>query len=398
MKGVAALLVLFAAALATAQTGMTFQLVGPTEPSERITGMYCTSVTTCVVSTEHIGAPSHIYLTDGHSITAALVTADSALSEVLGVLGYVGFMGFTPVGETLMVMVDGSGNALLTATGDMTDPASWTAATIGIADGSTSFGGGQQIGWGVADGRWVYFQRSTIYASTDPPSPGALWLPEWSPTPPGEVPSDLAELLRAEPNLCLAQPSVGISPRLVQAGYVAPDLSIVLYPAGARNQTGTVGPGVCVSDDGAQTFTHVPFPELTGDLGPLGVYCSGLDVCVAYGGLQSEPESVYIYITHDPEAGAAATWTRAQLPSMREDSRFRGVSFAPGGVHGWAVGAVGGSSPLLLATSDGGATWVDVTSAVRALAPDTRLHSVYAVDAEHVLLGGEDGVLIAGGF
>jgi hypothetical protein len=377
---------------------MTFQLVGPTEPSERITGVYCTTVTTCVVSTEHIGAPSHIYVTDGQSITSAVVTADSALSERFGLLGYVGFMGFAPVGDTLMVMADGTGNALLTATGDVSDPAAWTASTIGIPDGSTSFGGGQQLGWGVADGRWVYVQRSTVYASTDPPSPGALWLPEWSPTPPGEVPSNIGELLRADPTLCQADPSVGISPRLLQSAYVAPDLAIVLYPAGSRNQTGTVGPGVCVSDDGARTFNHVPFPDVTGDLGPLGVYCSGLDVCVAYGGLQSAPESVYIYVTHDPEAGRASTWTRANLPSLREDSRFRGVSFAPGGVVGWAVGAVGGSSPLLLTTSDGGATWTDATSLVRALAPDTRLHSVYAFDADHVWLGGENGVLLAGGY
>jgi len=395
---VGALLLLLLAPVAAAQTNMTFHLVGVTEPSERITGIYCTSVTTCLVSTEHIGAPSHIYLTDGQSITAAVVTADSALSEALGVLGYVGFMGFAPVGDTLMVMVDGTGNALLTAAGDVSDPAAWTVSTIGIPDGSTSFGGGQQLGWGVKDGRWVYFQRSTVYAGTDTPSPGALWLPEWSPTPPGEVPSNIGELLRADPTLCLAQPSVGISPKLLQPAFVAPDLSIVLYPAGARNQVGTVGPGVCISDDGAQTFTHVPFPEVTGDLGPLGVYCSGLDVCVAYGGLQSAPESVYIYLTHDPEAGRASTWTRAQLPSLREDSRFRGVSFAPGGVHGWAVGAVGSSSPLLLTTSDGGATWTDVTSQVRALAPDTRLHSVYAVDEEHVWLGGENGVLLAGGY
>lgn len=392
-----AALLLAVASVAAAQSSMTFQLVGPTEPSERITGMYCTSVTTCVVSTEHIGAPSHIYLTDGRSVTATVVTVDSTMSEVFGILGYVGFMGFTAVGDTLMVMVDGAGNALLTST-DVSDPASWVASTIGIPDGATSFGGGQQVGWGERDGRWVYFQRSIVYASTDPPSPGALWQPEWSPTPPGEVPSNLSELLRGDPTLCLAQPSIGISPKLLQPGYVAPDLSVILYPAGARNQIGTAGPGVCISVDGAMTFSHVPFPDVTGDLGPLGVTCSGLDVCVAYGGLQSEPESVYIYVTHDPQAGRDSTWTRAQLPALREDSRFRGVSFAPGGVYGWAVGAVGGGSPLLLSTSDGGATWTDVTSQVRALAPDTRLHSVYAVDEEHVWLGGENGVLLAGGY
>ena len=119
---------------------------------------------------------------------------------------------------------------------------------------------------------------------------------------------------------------------------------------------------------------------------------------MAYGGVEYEPDSVVVYVTHDAQNGADSTWTRATLPTLRENSRFRAAAFAPDGLTGWLVGATGSSSPLVLTTADGGTTWTDATSLVRGLAPDTRLHSVFVVDAEHVWIGGEGGVVMAAGY
>lgn len=388
-------LALAATAAAVAQPVMSFALVEPLETGERVTGVYCSTVSTCVVSTEDRFEGGHIYTTDGSSITATLMTGDESFTDPVGVAGLASFVGFSDVGGRLFAHVDGAAGALLTATGDITQASSWQLSTVGVPEGDASFGGNQQLGWGTADGRWVYAITGTIYSGNDEPSPGALWLATWSPD---NVPDDLVQRHRDDPTLCMARPSVSISPALTRVAYVAPDLSVILYPAGARNQPGDEEPGVCISIDGAETFSHVPFPEVEGDLGPLGVKCFGGDRCVAFGGLQYAPESAYIYVTNDATAGAASTWVRAELPRLREDSRFRDVSFAPDGLTGWAVGAEGAGSPLVMVTSDGGVTWSDATSTVRALAQGVRLHTVYAVDAGHVWIGGEDGLLLAGGY
>ena len=383
------------ATLAAAQSPLTFALVEPLEYGERVTGVYCSSVASCVVSTEDRFEGGHIYSSDGLTITGTVMTGDDSFTDQVGVAGTASFTGFSTVGDRLFAHVDGAAAALLTASGDVTQAAAWQLTTVGVPEGDSSFGGNQQLGWGEAAGRWVYAITGTIFAGTDQPSPGALWLATWSPD---NVPAGLVQRHRDDPSLCMAQPSVSISTALTRVAYVAPDLSVVLYPAGARNQPGSEEPGVCISTDGAETFLHVPFPDIEGDLGPLGVKCFGADHCVAFGGLQYAPESVYIYVTNDATAGAASTWVRAELPRLREDSRFRDVSFAPDGLTGWAVGAEGAGSPLVLVTSDGGATWSDATSTVRALAQGVRLHTVYVFDAEHVWIGGEGGLLLAGGY
>lgn len=370
--------------------------VGPTEPTERITGVYCQGPASCVVTTES-GDRGHLYASDGKDITATLITSDYDLGEEFGVLGAVRLMGFAQVGDTVYVLMDGAANALLTNSGDLTDPEAWERSSLGLPEGRDGFGGNLQIGLGTDGSGWTLVVRNMVYTSDDAPGPGAVWYETWAPTPPGETPADISRRFRDDPTLCIALPTVGISPTPTQMGYVAPDLALIVYPAGARNQQGTAEPGVCVSTDGGETFHHVPFEGVEGDLGPLGVTCAG-EVCAAYGGLQNAPESTYIFVTHDAGAGSAATWTRATLPSLRDDARFRAVDFAPGSVVGWAVGAVGSSAPLALMTTDGGLTWKDVSSLVRERAADTRLHTVYAPDETHVWIGGENGLLLSGGY
>ena len=388
----ALVLALALASTALAKPPTELALIAPTDPLERITGVFCQSSTACVITSEY-SEEGHLYASDGTAITATLITSDYDLGEAFGVLGAVDLMGFAQVGDTVYVLIDGAADALLTNTGDVTDPDAWQRSKLGLPEGRDSFGGNQQIGLGTDGSGWTLFLRSMVYTGDDPPGRGAIWYETWAPVPPGERPNDISQRAREDPTLCIAAPSVGISPTLTQMGYVAPDLSLVVYPAGARNQQGTAEPGVCVSTDGGETFHHVPFEGVEGDLGPLGVTCEG-EVCAAYGGLQNEPHSVYVFVTHD----AGATWARATLPSLRDDARFRAADFAPGGVVGWAVGAVGAAAPLVLVTTDGGRTWTDASSLVRAHAADVRLHTVYAPDEDHVWIGGENGLLLSGGY
>ena len=141
----------------------------------------------------------------------------------------------------------------------------------------------------------------------------------------------------------------------------------------------------------------MPFKGIWNGAGQVGVTCATPSRCVAFGGLDYRAGSAYLFVTNDAPKGADSSWTRAALPALREESKFRHVAFAPGGTRGWTVGMVGAANPLVLETGDGGASWKDVTGSVRALAPSVRLHSVYAFDAEHIWIGGEQGTLLTTG-
>ncbi len=386
-----------ALAFAYAQAG-TWKSIKLPQDNERVTGMYCASAKACVIATSVFGGAGHLYASDGQKITATLLTGDAKLAEKLGTLGEIGFTGLSKVRDKLIALVDGAGASFVSATGDFTKAASWTTVKIGVLDGGETFGLNQQMGIGEKDGRWVLFNSRETYDTTDAPSPGALWSPLWSPVPPGSVPSNFENLLKADPRLCDSDPGVSISPHLTQPAYVAPDLSVILYPSGARNQRGTQTAGVCLSTDGGKRYYRIVFKGIEDGAGPLGVTCTNSKRCYAYGGLNPEPESGFIFLTNDAQKGADSSWIKAKLPTLRENTIFYHMFFAPDGMNGWAVGKTGSSSALLFASTDGGATWKDSTSSIRALASDSRLHSGYAFDASHLWVGGEKGTLLTFGY
>lgn len=176
--------------------------------------------------------------------------------------------------------------------------------------------------------------------------------------------------------------------------FVSPGLELVVAAAGSVNQSGSDSPGVCISTDGGHSFRHSAFASVPSDAGPVGVVCTSTERCVAIGGLRTIASSVYVFTTNNASAGAASTWTRATTPTLGDDVELRGVFFAPDATHGWIVGSATPASPLLLETVDGGATWTNVTSALRGRADGVRLHSGFALDATHIWVGGEHDLLL----
>lgn len=396
MKHTIGIIVLGALLIAGAQSqGTEFRRVKLPGQGERVTGMHCQRLKSCVISTDASGA-GHLYASDGQNITGTLLEGNGKFAEPLGTLGDVRFAGFSKVGDRLIAHLIGAGGGFVSAKGDFTQPGSWTSVKIGSVQDGGTFGLNQQMGFGFKDDRWLHFTQSTIYESSDAPGAGALWTPVWSPISPS-VPKNFADLRRADPSLCDSDPGLSWSPRLTQPAFVAADLSLILYPSGSRNQRGTVAPGVCISTDGGKRFHRVEF-KLQGDVGPLGVTCTSSSHCFAYGGFDFEPKSAFIMVSNDVQQGKASTWAPAKLPALREDTKFRYIFFAPDGQNGWAVGWFGSNNPLLLSTSDGGSSWKDVSAMVRAVVPDMRLHSGYAVDATHVWLGGEKDTLLTMGY
>lgn len=375
--------------------GSGFRSVALPGDDERVSGIYCTSASSCVVATAPHGNEGHVYSTDGKTITGTLITGDGPFAEAIGTLGEVSFLGFAPVGGRLVALVNGAGSGFVSATGDYTKAASWSSVLIGKRVGGGGFGLNAQYGIAANGATWTLFHNGYIHETTDAPGPGANWTEIWSPQQVPPVPADIDALRLADPTLCNTDPGASISPTLTQSIYMAPDASLIVSPAGAVNQHGDDAPGVCISTDGGHLFHHVAFDGLDDQQGPLGLNCTSKDHSVAVGGRSFSAGSTYVFVTNDASKGAASTWTRATTPAFADDMLLRYAFFAPGGVLGWIVGDNSGG-PYLLATTDSGASWTDATSMISALT-SARLHSGYAFDATHVWIGGEHDTLLTTG-
>lgn len=369
-----------------------FRIIKLPGQSERVTAIHCLNAKACVIGTDASG-PSHIYVSDGQKITGTLVTGDTNFGEKVGTLGDIGFLGFSKVEDRLIAHLNGSAEGFLSAKGDFTQASSWTTDLIGTASG-IKFGLNQQMGVGVKDGRWVHFMMSSVMESTDAPGKGALWTPVWSPVDPS-FPKNFLEQYQKDKSLCIVEPGASAAPKLVQPAYVAPNLGVILHTSGfysqrARDRSSGEA-GVCISIDGGKHFHLVAFKGVRSDDGPAGVTCISIERCFAYSGIR---DTKFIYATSNASKGKDSSWAATKLPALRENSVINNIFFAPDGKHGWAVGSVANSSPLVLSSDDGGESWKDASASARAAAPNARLHSGFAVDAIHVWLGGEKDTLL----
>jgi hypothetical protein len=370
-----------------------FRVIKLPGQSERVTAIHCLNAKSCVIGTD-TGGPSHIYSSDGQKITGTLVTGDTAFGEKVGTLGNIGFLGFSKVEDRLIAHLNGSARGFLSAKGDIMQASSWTTDLIGTGEG---FGLNQQMGVGTKDGRWVHFMMSTVMESLDAPGKGALWTPAWSPVDPS-YPKNFFELYQKDKSLCIVEPGAGAAPKLTQPAYVAPNLSVILHTSGfytqrARDRSSGEA-GVCISTDGGKRFHLIAFKDVRSDNGPAGVTCISSERCFAYSGIR---DTKFIYATSNASKGKDSSWAATKLPTLRENSVINNIFFAPDGKHGWAVGSVASSSPLVFSSDDAGESWKDVSASARAVAPNARLHSGFAVDATHVWLGGEKDTLLTMG-
>ena len=160
---------------------------------------------------------------------------------------------------------------------------------------------------------------------------------------------------------------------------------------------------MCISTDKGVTFYSVPLPGLPSpnDVsapGPIAVSCLDSDRCFAFNGVDSEANTFYVYYTTNASMAKASTWTRATVPAALAGSDEvdpHQMFFAPDGVHGWLVGTAS-SVAMVLRTTDSGHTWTDVSGPVRAVTT-FKLAGGFALDADHVWVGGEHKTLIYNG-
>ncbi len=380
----------------------TFHKVALLDESERVTGVYCSAEGKCAVATGRPANAGHLYATDGKSIlgAGALLTGNEDYAHkadpALGFQSGAAFMGFARAGDRV-ILVHSAGEAIFTsagATDDVTQAASWSTAPVGA--NLSDFGLNKQYGFGFDGKRWLMVANARVWESPDAPGRNAGWTQVWAPGGNPEIPSGHrarrdAERKQGNTTLCNTDP--GATAELNQLVYTAPDLGLIVLPADSANGRGDDKPGVCISVDGGKEFRHVEFPNRAPEDGPYGVDCTSKDHCVAYAGKDVGNSDPAIWYTDDASKGAASTWTKATTPALADYTTFRHVAFAADGKQGWITGWPRDPKPLLFQTVDGGKTWTDATSKIRALAPDVRLHTVY-VYGSTTFVGGDKTLLV----
>jgi hypothetical protein len=209
-------------------------------------------------------------------------------------------------------------------------------------------------------------------------------------------PADYLAKKTVDPTICDSDPGLNVQPKVGDVMHASNDLSLIIYTAAAVNSSSTDDlPGVCISTDGGATFNNVPFPGLGDTPGPRALHCTDDDHCWAVGGWQFSDESNYVYYTTNASAGTGSTWTAGTLPATLTvgSTQMSDVDFFDNQV-GYIVGH-NDNEPLVMKTTDGGATWTDLSGPLLNLAETTKLHSVFALDANNVMVGGEKGTLLS---
>ena len=356
-----------------------------------VTGVRCIDATRCAIATRNRNDGGALFATaDGATLEPVLTSAD--IVEATGLIGTAQFLAIDDTGSGWIARLDIAEPFVMT-TGDPSTPAGWTMLDVGVNESDSDFTvlNNQELVRAGTGGGWLYAYSGVVWGTQAAPGPQTAWDGLWAPQRVPTFPREYDALKAADPTLCDSDPTVAIDPDMGAFGYASPDLQLVVYPAGGRNQGGSDAPGACVSRDGGMTFHQQPFPDLDpSEIGPLAVQCVDPDRCWAIGGVAFDSAPAYVYYTRDASA-AAPTWQRGQVPSTDDADQPRAIGIAADGEHGWLVGDDG----LVWSTADGGATWRDEGGALESAAGATiDWASVYVLDAGRTWFGGADGTVI----
>jgi hypothetical protein len=204
-----------------------------------------------------------------------------------------------------------------------------------------------------------------------------VWAPDAIPSIPAQVPA----------NQCQDGPESDQVPVVSQAAYISPDGSFMAYVADPEGEL----PQICLSRDGGRSFVPslltVPSP-----VAPVGVLFTSDQVGLTWYSNTFGAEDTYLRRTTD----GGVTWSEVALPPEIVGVRvsLREMFFAPGGQVGWLVGYdITKRAPLLLKTRDGGASFRVLNSGLAEVLPDVHLQTGFALDENHIWVGGTNGGL-----
>jgi hypothetical protein len=232
----------------------------------------------------------------------------------------------------------------------------------------------------TATGTTIVRDTGVVSVSDGPPGPDAIYTDIWSPNTDPDLPLDVCQRGPKASNALVTRYAV----------HVSSDRMFLAYTANPGRH-----PEICISTDGGASFyPHaLEVPESAMGYQPVGVTFTSRMTGIAW--FAADAGGAYIKRTTD----GGTTWTDVPLPrEIASDAiELPAGFFAPDGVHGWLAGFdFTAATALLLATSDGGATWSRVSGVAEAVEAfrGNKLLSGFALDATHVWLGGDHGLVM----
>ena len=250
----------------------------------------------------------------------------------------------------------------------------------------TTFGGETVLAFRVTSTGTTIVKDKVVATSGSQPGADAAYVDVWAPDGIPPIPATFT------PGECQHGPGSLAGPAARYATHVSADRSFVAY----TYLDDDVGPEICISSDGGTSFQQhlLDVPDASSDRAPSGVVFTDR----MNGILWLAREGVGgMYIKRTTDGGA--TWAAVPLPAAIGSSNLDlpvGF-FAPDGQHGWLAGYdFTQHRAAVIATADGGASWTVVAGVGAAVdkAGSVKLYSGFALDATHVWLGGDAGLLM----
>jgi len=231
-----------------------------------------------------------------------------------------------------------------------------------------------------ASGTTVVRDTGVVSVSSSAPTASAtytdVWAPNGDPPTPNPVPA----------NECQGGPLGTGAPVTRSSVYVSADRMTIAYTSAPA-----MDPQICLSHDGGHSFTPVLLAGISGDATtpPTGIAYANATTAITWWASTTYPGESYLQRSTD----GGATWQMVALPPdiASHSLELPGAFFAPDAAHGWIVGYDHDTSKaVMLATSDGGATWT-----TEAVDSENKLYTGFALDATHVWVGGAAGTVLA---
>jgi hypothetical protein len=250
----------------------------------------------------------------------------------------------------------------------------------------TSFGVETVLAVRVTSTGTTIVKNREIAKSDSQPGAAAVYADVWAPDAIPQVPSTFGA------GECHHGPGNVAGPATRYATYVSADRSFLAYTFLDQD----VGPEICISNDGGTSFQQrlLDVPDASSDSAPSGVVFTDRMNGILW---LARNNAAGTYIKRTTDGGT--TWASVPLPTAvaSHDLDLPVGFFAGDGQHGWLAGYdFTQHQAVALATTDGGASWTPVAGVGAAVdqAGSTKLYSGFALDATHVWLGGDAGLLM----
>lgn len=345
--------------------------------NDRVTGIYYESADKGFVVSQGAGETASrggaVFSASGSEVKAVLFSGDNTGVSLDGSIDFVG-LEKSPTGYIAMAYAS---DVIASKDG---------GATFTIEKNGPAFGIEPVMAFAVTStGTTLVRKTGVVTIASSAPGPSTSYTDIWAPNAVPSIPADVPA------SMCQGGPLGTGAPTTRYSTYVGPDRNFIAY----TSNPGTFEPQICISTDGGYSFTPrvLTVPESADDYPPTGITFASASVGLTW--FASSVAGTYIQRTTD----AGATWTDVALPAEIADHALELPAgfFASDGQHGWLAGYDhDASGALLLATSDGGATWQVVPGVGEAVAAagGDKLYSVFALDGDHVWIGGERGLLM----